>query len=304
MNDIAPNLDYYHPSGTAPIAGTLATLLVGIISGVVLAAAYSFINHHDPLVYLNVILADIFGASIGWVLSKCIHKFRIRNVVIAAVITILVFTVSYAAHWAVYVSAVLIDWSEDYSSYDIITILSVALDFLTSPADMLETIRYINDNGVWNITSGSGSRSGPEIRGAVLWAIWAAEAAVIFYFCVKEPLREAAKPYSERLDEWMEAKLLPSPIAFIDDVNEFKNTLARGNYGALTTPLPSGAVEYESYAAVTLYPDPSSPYVSVQNNSIKAKRRKKKKADFSTKYVVRYLKIPPTAAQSISDALA
>jgi hypothetical protein len=117
-------------------------------------------------------------------------------------------------------------------------------------------------------------------------------------------MQEARKPYSERLGRWMTPRAMPAGIAFIDDVRRFKTAAAHNDYAALTTPLPAeaeGEAGNLKYATVVLYDDPVDPYVSVDNVSIKVKRKKR---NVATENIVKYLKIPPAVAQNISSALA
>ncbi|MDR1874991.1 MAG: hypothetical protein LBQ90_08290 [Synergistaceae bacterium] len=271
---------------------------MGVAGGSLLAVVYAFVNHHDPLLYLNVLLVCGFAFSLGWIVSRGIHKFHIRNVPVAAVTGGLVFVAAYAVHWLVYVATVIVDW-ETNSPYDVTMILQVALAFLQDPQELPEVIQALNREGVWSMRTSSPM----AVRGVLLSVLWLAEALVLCYYAVKKPMEEAGKPYSERCDKWMDAQDLPTPAAFIEDVEGFKNALERNDYSALTTP-PSPAVDVGGdnvkYATVVLYPDPFDPCLSVRNVSVQAK---KKKRETSTKNVVQYLKISPTVARNISLAL-
>ncbi|MDR2180005.1 MAG: hypothetical protein LBP21_06830 [Synergistaceae bacterium] len=306
MNDFSPQLTCYRPSGIAPFGGVAATLVLGCASGVLLGAVYAFLNHHDPLVYLNLVLTLFLAYLIGWILSKGVRKFQVRNTLVAAVMGASVFAVTYFVHWFVYLATVLVDFETD-SPYDIATIADVVLVLVQNPEDAWMLIQEFNREGVWTLTSSSGTAS-DVIKGVPLTVIWIVEALILGYHAVKSPLEEAGKPYSERLGKWMEFKTLPTGIAFVENVENFKSAIARNDYSALTTlfseeaniPPQDRKTRYRKYATVDLYPDPAEPYISVQNVTVKIK---KKKEEVSTKNVIRYLKISPTVAQNIASAL-
>jgi len=313
------------------------TLIAGIAAGVVMGAVYAFINHHNPIIYLNILLVFGFGWALGLVVAKGVSVFHIRNRVVAAVAGVIIFGVAYAAHWCVYIPTVLIDFDRNTSSFDVRLILETAVMFARYPMYILEWILRINESGVWSVTMPGSRTGGIEISGLVLALVWLAEAVIIGYFAVKMPWEQAGEPYSERRQKWLTAKVLAAPIAFIENVEEFLNKLARGDYSALTTPLASLPEEEEEeeendetaekksaqYAAVTLYADSFEPYISVQNFSTSAQQVKQTKKpvgglgkkikgwfiggseedSVSVSDVVQYLKISPTVAQSISNAL-
>ncbi|MDR1884720.1 MAG: hypothetical protein LBQ56_00495, partial [Synergistaceae bacterium] len=270
MNEFQQELNCYHPSGTAPFTGLIATTLAGIAAGAVIAAVYAFAVHHDPLIYLNVLMAYGFGHSLAWVVSSGVRHFHIRSVPAALSMGVVIFAVSYAVHWFVYISTVLVDWETD-SPFDIVTIAMLTADFVRDPERAWGVIRALNERGVWSI---SGSSSQLEMSGIMLAAVWVAEAVTICWLTVGKPMQEARKPYSERLGRWMTPRAMPAGIAFIDDVRGFKTAAAHNDYAALTTPLPAeaeGEAGNLKYATVVLYDDPVDPYVSVDNVSIKVK---------------------------------
>jgi hypothetical protein len=274
------------------------TLPAGCAVGAILGALYAFANYHIPIVYLNVALLWVFAALLGELGSWGVRKFHVRNACAAAAIGAVIFLVSYAAHWYFYIATVIIDWDTD-SPYDVAAIFSLAVDLIRNPEDSWELIKILNDTGVWSI-AGRSSSSSLEVRGVVLAGVWVAEALVLLYSAVRKPWEEACKPYSERQGEWMKPTDLPAVIPFIENPGEFNNAANRGDYSALTAPLPAADEPPLRYARIRLYSDAFAPYVTVQNVSVS---KKKKKETVSVKDIARCLKIPPTAAADISKAL-
>lgn len=303
MNDFSPNLATYKPSGSFSFPGVILTLLLGLVAAVPLGVVYAYINHHDPILYVNIVLVGGFGICLGWILSKGIHRFAIRSVSVTVVMALLVFVVAYLTHWVAYATAV---WTDlDDLGWDFAFNLETFKAFCQHPDALWGFIQDINTHGIWTISS-SGSSKGTEVRGVVLGFFWLAEALGILWYTMKLPLQETGKPYSERSEKWLEPKELSLPVAFISDKNAFRSALARNDYSALTTPLPPEAEGEEStneqrgHAQVTLYSDPFDPCVTVKNVSIKVK---KKKTDVTTVEVIRYLRVSPSVAENISKAL-
>ena len=333
MSALPSQLRVYSPSGAFSIAGTLVSLVAGSAAGVILGAVYAYANHHSPIIYLNVFLTMGFGFALGWLNAKSIHMFHIRNGIVAAAIGLIVFAVAYVAHWCVYIPAVLVSFNENVSSLNIPLILETAVDFAKNPGMTWEWIKAINENGVWSITSPGSRGSGIPVSGIFLTLIWIAEAGIIGFMSVSMSCEKAGKPYSERQGKWLTAKALPANIAFVDNRDGFLNALARGDYSALTTPLKTPSEEITNYASVVLYSDAFEPYVSVSNvtlhgasNASSAETQapkppnrgkkwlgrltgcfkgssSKKEGESSVDVIVEYLKITPTAAQNITNAL-
>ena len=298
MDNFSSSLNYYHPSGVFPLAG-IAALFAGCAGGAVLGAVYAFVNHHMPLVYLNVLLLCGFGFSLGWLGSWGVRKSRVRSASAAVVMGAVIFLTAYVSHWFFYISTVLVDWETD-SPYSVMTVFNLALDFMRDPGESWEVIQGLNEEGVWSISKlgSSSSRSRFEPKGLVLAAIWLIEALFLMYPAVKRTWEEACKPYSERQGEWMKPQELPVPIAFIEDPEEFKKAVDRGDYSMLTAQLPPSDEDVLKFANVCLYSDALESYVSVKNVSVTNKKKKE------TDEVVRYLKISPQTAADILSALA
>jgi hypothetical protein len=294
------------------------TLVVGGVCGMVLAAVYAFVNHHDPILYVNILLAGGFGWTLGWIVSKGVRKFRVRNKAAAGVIALVVFAAAYAVHWPVYLGTVFVDQDRRLSSYNVQAILEVATELAREPEATWGIIRSLNQDGIWSISRPGSSRSGLRVSGIFLALVWLGEALIICWFAVKKPVEEAGKPYSQRQERWLEPETLPARVAFVENVEEFLNALARNDFGALTTPLPAD-VPNPKFAQVTLFSDAFEPYVSVQNVTSTDTNVKKKsdglgkkifgwfvggsKETDTTAEVLRYLKISPTVAQNIANAL-
>ena len=294
----APRLVCYKPSGTAPPVGVILITLASCVLAVVSGALYGIVSSAIPLIYIDILFTLALGFLLGFALSKGISAFHVRNVPCAVVSGILVFVCAYASHWFFYLAAYGITKLSEVPA-----IFEMAYLLFENPSEAWEGIRFINDAG-WSVTGSSGS-GGMVIRGWALWAIWAAEAVLIGYLSLAAPVRQAKAPYSERRGMWMDAVELPKYAAFIENTAVFRESLSRGDYGALMTPLDTRDASLEprdeKYAAVTIYPDSWEPYISVSNVTVKIR---KKKRGVSAVNVVKYLKVPAEISLEIKDALS
>ena len=298
MSDISPQLSYYKPSGSVPPGGAVITLAAGIAVGVIAGAIYGFANYHDPLIYINILLACVFGGALGYAVSRGVAAFHIRNAAAAGFMAVVVFIAAYASHWIFYLATVVMSF--DNQGWNVPEIAGLAKEMVSMPDFTWDFLKSLNEQGVWSI-SRSG-RGGAEVKGIILTGIWVAEAAVIGYYALSAPVKRARRPYSERRGAWMEALALPCRVGFIENADAFKLAISRGDYSPLTTPFACDEAEpaESKYAKVTLYQDPMEPFVDVENVT---ETVKKKKRDTSVKHVVQYLKITPGAAQKIKEAL-
>ncbi|MDR1133963.1 MAG: hypothetical protein LBL05_07345 [Synergistaceae bacterium] len=296
--DGTTRLAYYKPSGAAPPSGVILTALGGCVLAVAAGALYGIVSAVIPLIYINILLAGALGALLGFAVSKGVSAFHVRNVSCAVISGIIVFICAYVFHWFFYLAAYgVTKLSEVQEVFETVSM------YFENPRDAWDGIKFINGLG-WSISGSSGSGA-MTVSGWELWAIWAAEAVWIGYLSAAAPAKQANAPYSERRGMWMDAVELPKSVAFIENTAAFKESLSRGDFGALMTPLdgrnaPSEPSD-EKYAAVTMYPDSWDPYISVSNVTVKVK---KKKRDVSTKNVVKYLKVPAEISLKIKDALS
>ena len=296
-----PNLKFYRPSGAAPIGGILTTLIVGVVAAVPLAFLYAFINHHDPILYLNVLLVFGFGVAMGWLGQWGIRKFHIRNAGVALLLGLVIFAVGYVAHWCFYIATVLVDFSSG-ASFDFAKIFTFTGYLLQDPAEIFEMIGKFNENGVWTI-GGRGSSSGMAVKGVLLAVVWVAEAIALLILAVSKPLEATKKPYSDRSSRWIEPTELPAAVHFVEDKERLLSALSRGDFSTLLTPyVVPQAVQGEKtlYATVTIYKDALAPCINVTNVTFTPK---KKKEEVATDEVIRYLIVSPTVAQNLENAL-
>jgi hypothetical protein len=315
MDGLSTQLNYYRSTGGAPLVGAALTFFAAAAGGSLISALYAFAAYHNPLIYLNFLLLALFGNLVGWLVSKGVRGFQIRGVAAAALIAFAAFAVAYAVHWFFYVTTVLACLTD--SPYNPMTMAPIMRSLIEEPEACWKVILNINEHGIWTLGKLGSSGGRIEVKGSLLTAIWILEALSLCWFSLKKPMEEAGKPYSERGGNWIPQKNLPARLAFIEDPEAFKSAAARGDYSALKIPA-EGEQEPARYAAVTLYSDPFESYVSVENIARGSQAQKsgdpgKKILRFllssqdkkeESSYVVRYLKISPSAAREIENALS
>jgi hypothetical protein len=297
MDENTGGLSYYKPSGTAPAAGTLFTLAAGLVWGAALGAVYAIANRCDPFPLANVLLVFAAGLLLGSPVAFCVVKFRVRSPRIVLMISFLAFASFYASHWVFYVASVLAK-----SAFDFDGINADARVLSREPSAVFDAILKLNESG-WTVTGAMGDEDAYIVKGKILAGLWAAEAGIIFFNALKPPFAASRKPFSERLGKWITPRVLPGRVAFVESKKVLKSRLAKGDFGALTTPvaLRDGRDTEEKYAVVELFPDPEAPCMCVRNVSTRVRKNKK---EARSVYVLKNLRISTETAQEISGALS
>lgn len=192
--DIAANSGiYYRHSGKYSLGGVLFALVIGLLVGLPCAWLYAWLDHVNPIVYVNLLASFGFGGAIGLAVSLTLQSRKCRNVAVSGTVALLVVLVSYYVSWAVWLGAV-----ADVS----------AVALLQHPADLWQLLLIVNEKGAWSVRSG-------VVNGGALWVVWGAEAVCIIgtaVYVVIHSISEAT--YCEACDRYApRAKSILSVIA-------------------------------------------------------------------------------------------
>lgn len=145
------------------------------LAGTVFAAwVFSFIygiaGHYSPLVYLNLVLAYLFGWLVGRVGQGFLRKYRIDGRIAATLVGLIGGLCAVYFVWPAYIWVV-----TDYNFH-------AYGELIGEPLDIWETMRYIADNPLWSIKSGKNSSPWPA---AFYFLIWAGELVLIVGIAAK-----------------------------------------------------------------------------------------------------------------------
>jgi hypothetical protein len=148
---------YYRHSGRFSAAGLVVAFLRGLIIGLPCAWVYAWLDHWNPLIYINMVASLAFGALVGLAVQSALALHKCRNVPLTGLVAFVAILVAYYVSWAVWLRALL----------DIST-----LALLLHPAAMWQMILEVNEKGVWTL-------HGSVVNGVPLWIAWILEAALI-----------------------------------------------------------------------------------------------------------------------------
>ena len=173
---------YYRNSGAVPFGGTLLMLACGAGAALALSVAYALIDAKVPYVALVACATFVFGVGVGGAVRYGARQGRVRNRLFSAVVaaTIGLLAVYFTWIWFVWL---IFDPSPPIAE-------------LLDPSVLSEFVRFIADRGFRQV--------GEDVpRGAALYALWLAEAAVIVVGAIALSI-EQDRPYCEHCQRWTE----------------------------------------------------------------------------------------------------
>lgn len=203
-------VDYYRPSGRAPLWGALLALIVAAISATALGAVYGYATAKIPFVYLNFVLTLGFGISLGFLVGLGTHLGKVRSTALSLFIAVCAALYSQYAQWAVwfYVSG---------------RSATLAIE----PFQLWQRLVEVNGQGAWHL----GSWRPLDLW---LWIVWGLESATVVICAVLLPtLTTATTPFCERCRRWIDADEVWGPFAPPDTHQQLVELLERGDLDAL-----------------------------------------------------------------------
>lgn len=277
-----------------PGGGSVLLLLGGAVAAAVLAAVYVYAEWYIPFVYLNFVLCIGFGVLLGFGLARLVRAGKLRSPGAVSGLALLVGLLAVYLQWCLYLT-LLFNSETTGTGRDADTTTSfsgeVFAGLLASPGTVLEALRKVNENGVWEL-------KGLQPSGVLLWLIWALEAAIIVGGAVLLARHQAAEPFSEVSQEWADEETLPHSAAYAHDAAGLRTALETGRFEHLTPY--AGQPGEDQFARVQLHCAPNDPnchYLTLQN--VRRTLDKKGKATEATTDVLRHLAISPSAYQEL-----
>lgn len=262
---------YYKPSGKVPVGALIGSLLVGIAGAIVLAVIYIALQWFIPIVYFNVFITIGFGAGLFFVLNFCFKQWKLRNKGVAMVITLLVALIGLYAQWALFVS--LMYNAEGTMGGDTWVKSSFSLEgfkaFFMHPSFIWEAMQGLNEVGTFTLKKST-------VSGAALWAVWTIEMAIIILTPIILTFRGITiYPFSEKDEVWMNKRVLPGRLKYVEDKEAVVNTLANHDFAYVYDHL-SEEEEHYSYATAEVYESDTDDYqyLTVYNHQLVDKKGK------------------------------
>ncbi|MBI2678074.1 MAG: hypothetical protein HYX28_04785 [Candidatus Koribacter versatilis] len=180
---------YYQHSGKYSVTGALYAVVVGSVIACACAFVYAYIIVYCPIVYLNALIALGFGAVIGYMCAAMLKQKKVRSDAVAVGITLVVTTVAYYFHWAVWV------WALARRGEEPVPFIGL-VGLTIFPKLLWEALRAINVEGAWTLR-------GSAVSGVALWIVWASELAAIYWCSLKTAFSHMDEhPFCETCEEW------------------------------------------------------------------------------------------------------
>lgn len=178
--------NYYVPSNKFSGTGLAVLFLSTVALGTVVAVVYLALIRLIPFVYINVILAGLYGGLIGWVGAKICDKFKLRNPSLVFTVTLFATLIFTYLKQVIYIS----------------NLFEVQFaDIISNPDVFGEAIKIVNEKGTWSVGRYSSTNSG-NVTGIFLWIVWIAEAVFINGMAIFFAVDQAKMPFIERENDW------------------------------------------------------------------------------------------------------
>jgi hypothetical protein len=248
---------HYEHSGKAPLGGILLTLIVGTVAGVVLGAIYGFLIEWSPFIYINLFITLGFSLGVAAAVASAAKLGKIRNATVVTVLALLVATLAYGVHWAIWIS-------------------QMTEAPMLSPKEVWEMISAINLIGPWSIF-------GWTPTGFSLWAIWGIEAAAILGISAISARGINDVPFCEATGRWATEVTLPLHFAPLSDTAEFNSP------GSLLGALSPAEDDSAAYTTVSVSTVEESDLRCVSIESVTVETNKKGEEQTNKTNVVKNL---------------
>jgi len=277
-----PAEGYYHHSGKVTGDGVAGGLIVGGILAFLLGYCYSHFILWVPLIYFSILAAIGYGLLTGALTSEFMKARKTRSNNAAAVVGLAVGLIALYSSWMVWLQA----WVGRTGN-------SISLkELLLDPAGMWFGIRTINAAGAWKF-------GGSTPTGAMLWAVWGVEAAIIVGATIFGSwMMMAGDPFCESCNTWCKSKEKVCTVAATMEPAEFKQRMERKDFSMLEK-LEEGT-KGQSRFQLDLHSCPSCKMLntlSVQH--FKVQIVKGKKADEKNSKLIDKLLLAPGEAEKI-----
>lgn len=275
---------YYKPSGKFNAIAFLYFAGIALILLPLLGLLYAYAIWYIPFIYINFIIAGVFGFAIAYLINHGVVKFgKVRNAGLVTILSILAGIIALYFHWAVWVDLV-INAGESYGSSRIgITVSNIKLlqtfNLALHPSLLFELIGEINKYGTWGIKSAT-------VSGTFLTVIWIIEALIIIGATVLTTIGSANIPFCELGNEWFKENVLPA-FNYIENRPDMIKNLESSNPESFKDLTLAESVE-KNHSVFTLYSsNHNENYLTITNQ--RAKTNNKGELEFDANEVVEYI---------------
>ncbi|MCU0435528.1 MAG: hypothetical protein MUC87_18865 [Bacteroidia bacterium] len=227
---------YYKSSGKAPVTGTLLALAAALVLGILCAFIYCYAIWYIPIIYLNIVIIIGVPFALSWLMARlAIKPGKIRNKMMAGLMGLAAGVVFFVMQWALHCVMVtnsgevhsIGSGSHELGFAETGFSLNALLFYLFNPSETFTLIGIINEVGTWGIKSST-------VSGVMLTICWVVEALIILLLPMYLPYKQAANPFSEKLNQWLNTRKLSRHIEITNSADELRNEIDQGNFATLS----------------------------------------------------------------------
>ena len=216
------NLRPYRHSGKFGPQALLVVPLAAVALGWPLGLAYGYLIKWIPFVYLNLLITAGYGIGLGLAAGFLLKRCRVRNLVVAAGLSVATGLLANYFQWNGHVHA-----------------LFGEAPLLCRPRGLWAAMQFLNEHGSWSL----GRHSTGNVTGMFLAGVWAVEALAILTLVVvfgTDPVRN--RPYCEKSGSWLDEDTKYDTLAAFADAQQLA-ALRRGDIAPVIEagPRESGA---------------------------------------------------------------
>jgi hypothetical protein len=279
--------EIYRPSGRFGVL-TIPMVIIGLVAAIALAFVYQLLLDLIPLIYISFLVTLGLGFAAGIGGSMIVSAGKVRNVMLAGLIGILLTVSALGAKYYFQYRSMLAE-VVDAEMQELEIPAEQQPEFEKAVAQEFTFMRHLELRAAigWQI----GRRGGMPIQGVFVYLIWLVEAGIVGYLAVKVATGRAREPYSEKLDAWAsEAEVVMTlPISSPEMVSKIR--AATSVEDLLTIPIPE-TDESHQFAVYTVKSiegeELEDAYLSVEliTLSINNKGEQEKKEEPLVKYAI------------------
>lgn len=190
-------MKFYEHSGRGGTWGVPMAAVTGVVAALVLAAVYVYVLNWIPFIYVSFLATGAFGFAVGAAVGWGAKIGKLRNMMIAIALGVLVGAIAMYFAWAIDPLA--------------------RFPQIGGPLWELEAIwRYMQagyEEGFWTI-----GRNGSAVTGPLLALVWVIEAAVVIGLAVVGVnVLLGEQPFCEETNQWTKTQKAVSRLSLEND---------------------------------------------------------------------------------------
>ena len=275
---------YYKPSGKIAGIYFLYFALFTFICVPILSAAYIYLIHYIPFIYLNLLIAIGCGLALGYMMMIAAKKGKARNPAAILLFSVIAVIIMKYIQWCMYIPLIYDNVYEVFFPG-----LTIGERFVWSfylfiePGTVFELAKEINEFGAWGIGE-------TEVAGVMLLIVWIVEFLIMAVPTLVVARFVTKVPFSEATGEWYVDMGRKIAMDIPPDFDTIKNRMENGDFTGLVQLARSGRTNYGQFLELKFsqpqQPSQSEPYyLSIERIVLGAKNKR------SAKPLVRYMAV-------------